>query len=36
MGHKYEPLPHQGELHPKAWGYELWMVRPAVAEMVRA
>lgn len=26
MGHKYEPLPHQGELHLKAWGYELWIV----------
>jgi quercetin dioxygenase-like cupin family protein len=26
MGHKYEPLPHQGELYPKAWGYELWIV----------
>jgi quercetin dioxygenase-like cupin family protein len=26
MGHKYEPLPHQGELHSKAWGYELWIV----------
>ena len=26
MGHKYEPIPHQGELHPKAWGHELWIV----------
>ena len=26
MGHKYQPIPHRGETHDKAWGYELWIV----------
>ena len=26
MGHTQEPIPHQGELYPKAWGHELWIV----------
>ena len=26
MGHKYEPIPHKGEIHKKAWGHELWIV----------
>ena len=26
MGHKYEPIPHKGEIHDKAWGHELWIV----------
>jgi len=26
MGHKYEPIPHRGEIHEKAWGHELWIV----------
>lgn len=25
MGHKYEPQPHRGERHEKAWGHELWI-----------
>ena len=26
MGHKYEPVPRQGDFYKKAWGYELWIV----------
>jgi mannose-6-phosphate isomerase-like protein (cupin superfamily) len=26
MGHKYQPIPHKGEIHEKAWGHELWIV----------
>ena len=26
MGHKYQPIPRQGEIHEKAWGHELWIV----------
>jgi quercetin dioxygenase-like cupin family protein len=26
MGHIYEPYPRKGEIHSKAWGYELWIV----------
>ena len=26
MGHKYQPLPRKGDIHKKAWGYELWIV----------
>mgnify|MGYP001027556012 FL=1 len=25
MGHKYQPLPRKGDIHEKAWGYELWI-----------
>jgi len=25
MGHIFEPIPHQGEMHTKAWGFELWI-----------
>jgi quercetin dioxygenase-like cupin family protein len=25
MGHKYQPTPHKGEIHKKAWGHELWI-----------
>lgn len=26
MGHKYQPIPRKGDIHEKAWGYELWIV----------
>ena len=26
MGHKYQPTPHKGEIHDKAWGHELWII----------
>ena len=26
MGHKYQPIPHKGDIHKKAWGHELWIV----------
>ena len=26
MGHKYEPIPRKGDIYPKAWGHELWIV----------
>jgi mannose-6-phosphate isomerase-like protein (cupin superfamily) len=26
MGHKYQPIPRKGDIHTKAWGYELWIV----------
>ena len=26
MGHKYEPVPRQGDFYKKAWGYELWII----------
>ena len=25
MGHKYQPIPRKGDIHEKAWGYELWI-----------
>jgi hypothetical protein len=25
MGHKYQPIPRQGDIHEKAWGHELWI-----------
>tara|TARA_Y100000385_G_scaffold280517_1_gene331856 strand:- start:570 stop:953 length:384 start_codon:yes stop_codon:yes gene_type:complete len=25
MGHKYSPIPRNGDIYKKAWGYELWI-----------